>query len=324
MHLALILLLDVLLVANRGGSTITFIDPVTMQSLGTATAGFDPHEIAVSPDGTRAYVSNYGAQSGTTLSVIDVAARAKIGDVSIAPLAGPHGIVFSNGKVWFTADGSNQVGRYDPATGLIDWIASTTQAGGHMLAVRADGTAVYTANIGSGTASIIDAGGGSTATARKIVPAVPGAEGIALSPDGRELWIGSRNAGGGAAVIDLATETRVATLGQGRPMYRLLFTRDGRFVLAPRSNPAEISVFDAATRTQVRAIPIQGAPLSMFIAPDNHTLYVATTAPNRVYKVDFLSGQTLAAVDVLPVPDGLAYAATPQPQRPKRRSVAHR
>jgi DNA-binding beta-propeller fold protein YncE len=324
MHLAMVLLLDVLLVANRGGTTVTFVDPVTMQSLGTATAGFDPHEIAVSGDGTRAYVSNYGGQQGTTLSIIDVASRTKIRDVSIAPLVGPHGIVFSNGKVWFTADGSQQVGRYDPATDRVDWIAATTQTGGHMLAVKADGTAVYTANIANGTASIIDVGSGSTATARKVVPAVGGAEGIALSPDERELWIGSRNSGGGAAVINLESETRVATLGQGQPMYRLLFTRDGRFVLAPRQNPSEISVFDAATRTQVRAIPIAGVPLSMFMGPDGDTLYVATTAPNRVYKVDFATGQSLSSVDVLPVPDGLAYAVTQQPLRGRRRSVAHR
>jgi DNA-binding beta-propeller fold protein YncE len=319
MQLAMILLLDVLLVANRGGSTVTFVDPVTMTSLGTATAGFDPHEIAVSSDGTRAYVTNYGGQQGTTISIIDVAARTKIKDISISPLMGPHGIVYSNGKVWFTSEGTGQVGRYDPVTDRIDWVGHTTQAGGHMLAVKRDGTTVYTANIGNGTASIIDVAGGPT----RVVPGVSGSEGIALSPDERELWLGSRNQFGGAAAISLESETRLALLGQGRPMYRLLFTRDGRFVLAPRSSPQEISVFDAATRTQVRAIPVQGAPLSMVLTVDGNTLFVATTAPNRVHKIDFATGQTLASVDVPPVPDGIAYAIEQVP-RPKRRAVGHR
>jgi YVTN family beta-propeller protein len=114
---------DTLLVANRGGSTITLIDPATMTLLGTVAVGFDPHEIAVTRDGSRAYVSNYGNGQGTTLSVIDIAARTKVKDVSIAPLRGPHGIVERNGKIWFTAEDRNRWG------GTTRWrIASTGSA----------------------------------------------------------------------------------------------------------------------------------------------------------------------------------------------------
>lgn len=321
MRIALLLLLafgasaDTLLVANRGGNTITFIDPATMQPLGTVTVGSDPHEIAVSPDGTRAWVSNYGGQQGTTISVVDVPSRSKVSDVSIAPLQGPHGITFNSGRVWFTADGSQSVGRIDPFTEMVDWSASTTQAGGHMLAVRSDGSKVYTINIFSGTASIIDV---ATKTV-KNVPAVSQAEGIALSPDERELWAGSR-AAGGIAVIDLQSETRVATFAQGLPAYRLVFSPDGRFVLAPRGN--QIVIYDAAARVVSRTINVAGMPLSILFSRDANVLYVAAVNPSRVHKIDYVTGQTLASADVLPVPDGLALAtpAPPQPHK-KRRAV---
>ena len=130
---------DTLLVANRGGSTITLIDPATMMPLGTVAVGFDPHEIAVTPDGSRAYVSNYGNAQGTTLSVIDMAARTKVKDVSIAPLRGPHGIVERNGKIWFTAEASQSVGRYDPVADRVDWVGRTNQTQTHMLAVNRAG-----------------------------------------------------------------------------------------------------------------------------------------------------------------------------------------
>ncbi|HEX2060296.1 MAG TPA: YncE family protein, partial [Thermoanaerobaculia bacterium] len=79
---------DVLAVANRGGTTITLVDPQTMKSVGTVGVGVDPHEIAIGSDGRTAYVSNYGGSNGTTLSVVDLQTRTKIRDVSIAPLAG--------------------------------------------------------------------------------------------------------------------------------------------------------------------------------------------------------------------------------------------
>jgi len=305
---------DTLLVANRGGSTITLIDPASMTSLGTVTVGTDPHEIAVSPDGARAYVSNYGGQQGTTISIVDVASRTKIKDVPIAPLRGAHGILFNSGKVWFTSETTQQVGRYDPAADKVDWSGSTTQTGAHMLAVKSDGSMVYTANIGSGSASIINVAAGTT----KVVPATTQVEGIALSPDERELWVGSR-AAGGIAIIDLATETRVATISSGLPAYRLVFSPDGKFVLAPRG--PQVVVYDAATREQVRAIDVEGLPLSIIFSRDATLIYVAAANPHRVYKIELASGKTLGSADVAPVPDGLALAAEPVPPGKKRRAV---
>jgi DNA-binding beta-propeller fold protein YncE len=37
--------------------------------------GPDPHEVIASPDGTTAYISNYGGGAYNTLSVIDLAAK---------------------------------------------------------------------------------------------------------------------------------------------------------------------------------------------------------------------------------------------------------
>jgi YVTN family beta-propeller protein len=306
---------DILAVANRGGSTITLINPETMQSLGTVTVGIDPHEIAIAPDGRHAYVSNYGGQHGTTISVVDLQTRTKVKDIPLAPLGGAHGILAVNGKIWFTSELSRSVGRYDPATDRIDWIGHTNQEGSHMLAVRGDGSVAYTGNIGSNSASIIPVSGEESA-AKVNVPVVAQPEGIALSPDGRELWLGSR-VFQGISVIDTATEKVIATVAPGTFAYRLTFSPDGRHVLVPR--PGEVAVFDAAQRTLVRTIATNGNPFSIVIAPDNRTAYVAFTT--QVVKMDFTTGQMLGSVAVAPVGDGLALAVEPRQPQKKRRAV---
>jgi DNA-binding beta-propeller fold protein YncE len=307
---------DTLLVANRGGSTITLIDPATMTTLGAVSVGFDPHEIAVSADGSRAYVSNYGNAQGTTLSVIDIAARTKLKDVSIAPLLGPHGIVERNGRIWFTAEGSQSVGRYDPVEDRVDWVGRTNQPQTHMLVVNRAGDTVYTANISAQSASVIPVTG-TESTASKTIATVVKSEGIALSPDERELWIGSASTGG-IAIIDLATETVAAFLSPGAFAYRLAFTSDGRSVLVPRQQT--VVVYDAVTRTQVRAIPVGGTVLSVLVAPGDRIAFVATVNPSRVLKLDLETQEILGATAVAPTPDGLALAvpAPPGPHRKRR------
>ncbi|HYO77715.1 MAG TPA: hypothetical protein VE010_14745 [Thermoanaerobaculia bacterium] len=306
---------DILAVANRGGSTITLINPDTMQSLGTVPVGIDPHEIAISADRRYAYVSNYGGQNGTTLSLVDLQTRTKVKDIPIAPLGGAHGIVQVNGKIWFTSERFRSVGRYDPATDRIDWIGRTKQDGSHMLAVRGDGSVVYTGNIGSTSASIVP-DSGEESEVKVNVPVVVQPEGIALSPDERELWLGSR-AFQGISIIDTATEKVIATIAPGTFAYRLTFSPDGRHVLVPR--PGEVAVFDAAQRTVVRTIAMNANPLSILVAPDNRTAYVALAT--QVVKLDFTTGQVLGSVMVAAVADGLALATEPRQPHRKRRAV---
>jgi DNA-binding beta-propeller fold protein YncE len=310
---------DMLAVANRGGTSITLVDPAAMNVIATVGVGTDPHEIAVGPDGRHVYVSNYGGGSGSTLSVVDLQTRTKVKDIPIAPLIGAHGIVTAAGKVWFTSENTGSIGRYDPATDRVDWIGRTHQGGSHMLAVRADGTVAYTGNIQSSTASIIPVSG-SESSAKVSIPVVAAPEGIALSPDQRELWLGSRNFQG-ISIIDLATEKVVATIAGGTFAYRLYFSHDGKHVLVPR--PGEVAVFDAAQRTLVRAIAVNSSPFSIAIAPDDRTAYVATGGPNQVLKIDFTTGEILARLPLPAVADGLAYAlVSSEPQQPRRKRRA--
>jgi DNA-binding beta-propeller fold protein YncE len=119
-----------LLVLNKEGS-LALIDPGSGQVVGKVPTGADPHEVAVSSDGKLAFTSNYGAgrpgNEGHTISVIDISAQKELHRVDLTPLRRPHGLFFTDGKLYFTAESNKAIGRYDPATNKVDWILGTGQ-----------------------------------------------------------------------------------------------------------------------------------------------------------------------------------------------------
>src|SRR6476620_6985480 len=63
-----------LLVLEKEDQSLAIVDPGPLKVVGRAPAGEDPHEVVVSQDGTRAYISNYGGfrTPQKTLSVVDL------------------------------------------------------------------------------------------------------------------------------------------------------------------------------------------------------------------------------------------------------------
>ncbi len=173
-----------LLVGNKGENTLSFIDLATGAELGRAPTGPMPHEIAISPDGRQAAVVAYG---GRAIDIFDVRTRAKLRTVDLSPNEGPHGIIWlPDGRILATTERSRSLTIVD--TGRNDAVSAiaTGQGGTHMVAVAAGGRRAYTADMESATVSVIDLAAG-----RKLRSVRLGGtpEGIALSPDGRTLWV---------------------------------------------------------------------------------------------------------------------------------------
>lgn len=121
----------------------------------TLATGPDPHEVVASADGRLAYITNYNAGNGfaNSLSVIDLVAMKALPPIDLGALARPHGIALADGKVYFTAEGSKVVGRYDPATRRVDLVIGTGQDRTHMVIVSSDRKTLFTTNVWSGTVS---------------------------------------------------------------------------------------------------------------------------------------------------------------------------
>ena len=57
-----------LLVVNKSSNSLSIVNPETRETVAEIATGFAPHEVAASPDGRLAYVTDYGTgqQAGNT------------------------------------------------------------------------------------------------------------------------------------------------------------------------------------------------------------------------------------------------------------------
>ena len=145
-----------LLALSKQDHTLSIIDPTDLHVVARVPVGDDPHEVTASTDGRTAYVSNYGFGAFHTLAVIDLVGQKQLPFIDLGPLRGPHGLTFVQGKAWFTAEAAKAIGRYDPATGKVDWIMGTGQNRTHMIYVFPDAQRILTTNVNSATVTILD------------------------------------------------------------------------------------------------------------------------------------------------------------------------
>ncbi|PYT10214.1 MAG: hypothetical protein DMF60_00810 [Acidobacteria bacterium] len=298
-----------LLVLNKSESTLAIIDPATLKVLARVPTGEAPHEVAASADGRFAFVSNYGTaeRPGNTISVIDVAARKEIKRLDLGALLRPHGITESNGKIYFTIEGSRAVARYDPVASRVDWTMGTGQTGTHMVvAARAAGK-IYTANIGSDTISAIEFVKGPGPAKITQIAVGKGPEGIDISPDDREVWVSHRG-DGGLSIIDTATDKVTETIKVGRSPIRVKFTPDGKRVLVSDAQGGEVVVFDAATRKELKRIQVGAVPVGILMQPDGRRAFVASTQANKVSVINLEQLAMAGTIEPGKEPDGMAWA----------------
>jgi YVTN family beta-propeller protein len=292
-----------LLVGNKDENSLAFVDPASGKVLGRVPTGEGPHEVAASSDGKLAFTSNYGtAQSpGSTISVIDAVNMKEVRKLDVSPMRRPHGLFFTDGKLYFTAEANRVVGRYDPSANQIDWVMGTGQNTTHMVIVAKDGT-LFTANIGSDTITVLDR------TAATPIPVGKGPEAMDLSPDGRELWI-SHSRDGGVSIIDVASKKVVQTLSLGtKRSNRLKFTPDGRHVLITDLDAGQLVVLDTAARKETQRIALGKSPEGILMAKDGSKAYIAVTGENRIDVLDLKTWKVTGHLETGKGPDGMAWA----------------
>jgi DNA-binding beta-propeller fold protein YncE len=318
-----------LLVLSKGDLTLAVVDPVTLKVVGKVPSGPDPHEVAASADGRTAYISNYGTAKGglNTLTVADIVSFKPLPPVDLGPIRGPHGMTAAGGKIYFTAEVNKVVGRYDPAARKLDWVMGTGRDITHMVVVSKDLSRVFTVDVQSATATVIERAVGRagrfapakdddwTVTSVKVGDPKEDFEGFDVSPDGRELWTASPR--GKLAIVDTVGKTLVQTLDVPgiTGANRVAFTPDGKRVLVsrlsggPSAAGAQIVVFDAAARKPIGQVDAGGGVGGILVQPDGARAFGSSS--QGVVVIDLNSLKVVGRIDVGPRPDGLAWAARP-------------
>jgi len=314
-----------LLAANKSEATVSLFDLPTAQLRATLPTGAGPHEVAVSPDGQRALVTNYGTREtpGNSLTVVDVPGAKVIGTIVLAADTKPHGVEWlDKQRAVVTAEGTRSLLVVDVDALEVTQTVAFDQSVGHMVAVSADLGRAYVANIGSGTVSVID-----LAKGRKIsdLSAGEGSEGIALAGNQKQLWVTNR-AAGTVSVFDSGKLDKLADIPlPGFPIRAEADDPRGRvyvtipqadaLVVIDRDSLEELSrlQFDVPPDRSRRTLfgdmlPDSSIPIGVLLSGDGESLFVAHSNSHVITVYDAQSLERRATIPTGLEPDGMGWS----------------
>src|SRR5690242_6230838 len=123
-----------------------------------------------------------------------------------------------------TSEASRAVLLVDFRNGKVTGTVPTNGRASHILAMSSSGDEQFTTNIVDGAISRLDVARHETKNVIKVAKLV---EGIAITPDGRQVWVGS-NGDSIVVIVDTNAGQAIDTLrGFGLP-YRMAVSRDGQ------------------------------------------------------------------------------------------------
>jgi YVTN family beta-propeller protein len=279
----------------------TVIDSIPTDPTNDPQTGRGPLPIAITPNGSRAYVT---FQSGET-GVIDTTTNGLLPYINATP--GYFGIAINPaGTQAYVTNfvDSSGVAVIDIATNtVIDRISTGTASTG--VAFTPDGTRAYVANAGGNFVSVID-----TASRTLMINILVGVDpwGVAITPDGSRAYVTVRGSNS-IAVIDTTNNTVVDTIS-------LTATPFDIAIANPASAPAVVTV--AATDPTAAEVGSNGNPDpgtftitrsggTTIALTVNFTL-TGTATPGTDYNnvstsVTIPAGQASATVSITPKPD---------------------
>jgi YVTN family beta-propeller protein len=217
-------------------------------------------------------------------------------------------LVSRDGKyLWVTTETPMALMELDAATGKLLHLWPTKQDRVHMVVVAPDEKKFYLTNTVSGSVSVLDRSSGDV----KVIATGPGTEGIAISPDGREVWVASRQ-DDRIEIISTAKDEMTATFASGgRGPVRLVFTPDGAQVWVTNSVSDTLSIFDAHSRMLLGTLAVGKNPSGIVFSPDGRRAYATSQDANLVNVVDVQARKVVSTVDTGTgsQPDGIGLAS---------------
>jgi len=316
----------ILLVLDQKDQSLLIVDLNSLKIVSRVKVGGDPHEVVASADGRFAYISNYGSLSITqhTLSVVDLTTSKALSPVDLGALIAPHGMSLVDGRVYFTAEGSKLVARYDPATNRVDMVVGIGQDRTHMLIVDEGGRRIFTSNVNSNTITVLQRdnknddnrwleailfnNGDISGWKETAIAVGKGPEGFDLAPDGKELWAANTH-DGTISIIDIAALKVTEVLDvHMKSANRLKFTPDGRQVLISDLGNGELVVLDTASHQELKRISLGHGAGGILMAPDGAHAYVAVSRDDYVAVIDLKTLTVTARIATGQWPDGMSWA----------------
>jgi len=310
-----------LLVPNSGGAEVQAIAQASGRALANIPVGamdYGNQEYseyggaAVSPDGTRAYVTNY---SSGNVVVIDTASKKVV--TSVEAGASPVGVAVSpdGTKAYVANSFSNSVTVIDTARFATKQILMPKFSYPSSLAISPDGTRVYVAgnnvvpDFGNTPCYIFTIDTASNQVVDSILVPYPMA--LTVSPDGTKIYVVGSDTYLYTVSVAAHTITHVLLLengGANQPVTGgIAITRDGTRVFADDGQDNNIFEVDVTQNKVVRTIKAGSTPGILAITPDGAELWVGDYLATWVSVIDIASGTVTKKIAVGNQSYGIAF-----------------
>jgi YVTN family beta-propeller protein len=188
----------------------------------------------------------------------------------------------------------------DPATNTV-----VAEIGGievnHGAAAAPDGSRLYITNEAESTLDVADL---KTMKVTKNIPLTNHPNNVAVSKDGKRVYVAIVAGAGAVDVIDTGTLTRVKSIRTEGGIHNTYVTPDGKFVVAGSIPGRKITVIDQKTEEVLWTVPTREGvrPMAFETNPDGSTkrIFVQLSGFNGFITVDFATHQI---VDDIKLPE---------------------
>lgn len=252
--------------------TLRIVDTATQHTIGTIKLEGRPNQCAATPDGKYVAVP---IRDGDSVDIIDVAQQQI---VKVLPIKEPHNALNngSNRYIYVSSMGAHEIDVIDLQT--MDY-AAHIPAGGRPrpYVLSPDGKTMYVAVADLHGFVIVDipqkkvvervAIPSQHATMRKLEYETPDTltHGLALTPDGSELWVSSL-LDDSMYIYDLKAKKVTGRVRTGTGPNWIVFTPDGKYACISNTDTDDVSIIDVKSRSEVTRIKVGKVPKRLAIA----------------------------------------------------------
>jgi YVTN family beta-propeller protein len=203
-----------------------------------------------------------------------------------------------------TNSAGDNVHIIDPATNKVVGTIEGIEVN-HGAAIAPDGARIYISDEALSTLDVVD---GKTLKVTKQIPLSGHPNNLAVSRDGRRVYVGIIQAPGGVDVIDTTSMQRVKTLPTKGTIHNAYVTPDGKYVVAGSIQGKTINVFDAASEEPAWTLEMDRGvrPMTFATNPDGSTKWVLAQLSdfNGFAVVDFATHKEIKRVSNPELPPG--------------------
>ena len=274
-------------------NAVSVIDARTRRVIKIIDVGTGPRFIAVSPDGRKALVANFGTffDADNTVVVIDTASDQVVATITVGKRPFAIAITPDNRRAYVANSADNTISVIDLSANTVTTIGAAANYTGVepvAIVITSDGKRAFVANRGSNNLSMLDL---QSNQVLRTEPVGVKPTGLALHPDDTFVYVTNRDSDS-VSVIAVATGAVQKTLAVGVGPMAAVVSPDGKRVyVAGAFSGAEddlcgestkvrntVSVIDALSNTVVPGeITVGAAPLAVVIADDNAKMYTVSS-----------------------------------------------